>query len=111
MNEAQEQQLQTEAGVWRLPQPAFAHGQIHVALLNSGVPKNTKILMKQIAGKQGTFEAYLGWYTEICLIENLHPVMLTSSLNTTLSNTKKYCVSRSFKHPVVLYLCCAAKPA
>ena len=59
MNEAQEQQLQTDAGVWRLPQPAFAHGQIHVALLNSGVPKNTKILMEQIAGKQGTFEAYI----------------------------------------------------
>ena len=90
MNEAQEQQLQTEAGVWRLPQPAFAHGQIHVALLNSGVPKNTKILMKQIAGKQGTFEAYLGWYTEICLIENLHPVMLTFSLNTASNSTNKY---------------------
>ena len=62
MNEAQEQQLQTNASVWRLPQPVFAHGQIHVALLNSGVAKNTNILMKQIAiaGKQGTFEAYLG---------------------------------------------------
>ena len=73
INKAQGQSLQM-TGVW-LPQPVFAHGQIYVALSRSGVPKNTKILMKQIAGKQGTFVGYPGWYTKNIVYQEVLDIM------------------------------------
>ena len=73
INKAQGQSLQM-TGIW-LPHPVFAHGQIYVALSRSGVPKNTKILMKQIAGKQGTFVEYPGWYTKIIVYQEVLDIM------------------------------------
>ena len=61
VNKAQGQSLQM-SGVW-LPQPFFAHGQINVAYLDQAF-QNSKILMNQIPGKQGTFVGYPGWYTK-----------------------------------------------
>ena len=73
INKAQGQSLQM-TGIW-LPHPVFAHGQIYVALSRSGVPKNTKILMKQIAGKQGTFTGYPGWYTKNIVYQEVLDVL------------------------------------
>ena len=61
INKSQGQSL-TTVGVW-LPQPVFAHGQLYVALSRSGIPANTKILMKDVNDRQGKLQNREGLYT------------------------------------------------
>jgi ATP-dependent DNA helicase PIF1 len=61
INKSQGQSMST-VGIW-LPDPVFTHGQLYVALSRSGVPENTKILMDNVAGRQGLIPGKQGYHT------------------------------------------------
>ena len=62
INKAQGQSLE-HVGVY-LPAPVFGHMQLYVALSRSGVPANTKLLIINLPGIQGTFPNKEGVYTK-----------------------------------------------
>jgi hypothetical protein len=62
INKAQGQSLE-HVGVY-FPVPVFGRGQLYVALSRSGVPANTKLLIINLPGIQGTFPNKVGVYTK-----------------------------------------------